>query len=135
MCLTVPEGGGNCVPWLVQRTFRLFAVWVRSARFCLPQSTAFCSSWSPGRETCERLASAWREAILAASSPAGWASSLDSSLCDCERPWSEPAAPTHRVLEPLAGTVTWYCSSPPLPLPYGPSLHWLGIGSVSVPGQ
>ena len=75
------------------------------------------------------------EAIFAASSPDGSLSSLASSLCESARLWSEPAAPTQSHWVPPAGIVIWYCSSPPLPRPKGPSLHWLGIGSVRLPGQ
>jgi hypothetical protein len=72
----------------------------------LPQSIAFCSSVSPGRETCDRAASFLRAAIFAASWPSGSCSAAESSLCASASPLSEPATATHNVFEPPAGTVT-----------------------------
>ena len=67
---------------------------------------AFCSSRSPGSETCDHFDSLSREATLAASAPAGSWSAPASSLCAAARPLSEPATATHRVFVAPAGTVT-----------------------------
>jgi hypothetical protein len=102
------------------------------ARFCLPQSIESWSSPSPGRLTFDWSPSFMRDAILSLSSPAGSARAASSSpwasrmLAACVEPSFEPAAPSQRVFEPCAGTVTLYWSSPPVPLPNGPSSQALG---------
>ena len=108
--------------------------------FCLPQSTAFCTSGSPGSESCVFWASCSREAILAANAADGFCSSLVNSCCAGPRsllapPWSEPATPSHTVFEPSAGRESVYVSSPPVPLPNGPSSQAEGLGSAGAPGS
>ena len=72
----------------------------------MPQSMASASSGSPGSEMTDRAASCLRAATLAASAPAGSRSAAASSSRAVASPWSEPAAATHSVCEPWAGTVT-----------------------------
>ena len=79
---------------------------MRSARFCLPHWMAFWSSRSPGSETTVFAASAFRAAILSLSSACGLARAPASWDRASDRPWSEPAAAIHSVVEPWAGTVT-----------------------------
>ena len=76
----VDRAPGYALPWSTKRICRFVAVCVRSARFCLPQSSASCSLRSPGRSTTERAASSSRSAILAASCASGSTSAAASSL-------------------------------------------------------
>ena len=77
--------------------------------FCLPQSTAFCTSGSPGSDSCgllrELLAGGdlrgeLRRPGLAAAWPAPAAPGRPCT------PWSEPATASHTVFEPPAGSDT-----------------------------
>ena len=95
---------GNCLPWLVQRICRFFALSVRSARFCLPQSIARCSSRSPGsvdRGLLGRAAS--RERHLGRELPAPGPAALRAAPSRRARPWSDPATASQMVFAPLAG--------------------------------
>jgi hypothetical protein len=74
--------------------------------FCLPQSTARCSSVSPGSETCDQRDRRVRAAIFAASAPAGSRRAAASSLRAGPIPLSEPATATQTVLLAPPGTVT-----------------------------
>ena len=98
----------------------------------MPQSIACCSSGSPGSETCDHCARCSRAASFALSSPSGSCSAASSSERASPTPWSEPAAATHSVRLAPAGTVTAYCSSPPVPLPNGPSSQSLGADVPSL---
>src|ERR1700730_10548367 len=99
---TDPMGAGYTVPCSVARIFRLSACWVRSARSCLLQVAEAASAGSPGSDSCVRLLTARRDAILAVSSADGLALADVNCAWAAASPWSEPATVNQTVLVPCA---------------------------------
>ena len=104
--------------------------------FCLPQSTAFCTVGSPGSESwvfsasCSpgrhlggqlagRVLQELRQALLLR---------LRAALVGAGD--AQPDGP-----RTVGGQRSVYVSSPPVPLPNGPSSHAEGLGSAGAPGS
>jgi hypothetical protein len=117
MLATVEAGGGKRVPAFVSRTCRPVASWTASAMFCLLQSMPSASSGSPGSDSFVFCARASRAAILSFSAASGSARMRASVACASAALDCEPATPNQIVRSPPAGTVRWYVSAPPAPLP------------------
>ena len=100
-------GPGTACPGWSSGSAGRSRVWVRSAMFCLPHSTACCDQRVAGQRragSCRPARRGWRSSRRAAA--AGLASVLASSPRALATPWSEPATASQTVFEPPAGSAS-----------------------------